>query len=148
LTRLVGHREPAQVYAWVAVALVLLLLPFVGLIADAGQLFLEQSALQRLADGAARTGAMGLDIAATRTSPGSCPRLDPRAAREAASSYLAREPGITSQIEVSPDAVGVEVQRPVRASILEFYGAGRRTLVARSVAHPRAGIQGARAECG
>jgi uncharacterized membrane protein len=90
----VRQRHSAQVLVWVAVMLPLVFLPIIGLAMDAGAVFDARRGLQNVADGAARVGAMQLDVPAIRR--GDPVQLTPGAAEAAARDYLS---------QVRPDAL-------------------------------------------
>lgn len=140
------RREPAQVYTWTAVLLGLLL-AFGGLVADASRAFIGRATLQRLADAAARAGALEVDEAALRAAPDACPRLNVARAEEAAARYLAAQSHVDGRVEATTDAVAVEARRQQPTTLLALFGAGPVELRARAVARPRAGIEAARTEC-
>src|SRR5947199_10868905 len=92
-----AHAHPAaprgagQVIVWVAVMLPLFF-SVVGLAIDAGSVFAARRELQNATDGAARAGAMQLDIDVYRQSSGENLVLDGATARQIAAEYLADEP--------------------------------------------------------
>lgn len=133
-------------YVW-TLAAGLFLLALGGILADGGALFLRHADALRLASGAAHAGAMQLDVARLRASPEACPRLDPVAARAAAERYLAGNRDIAVAVEVTPDAVPVEVRSTVRPALLNLFGARSLDVRERAVARPRAGTDSLRGEC-
>jgi uncharacterized membrane protein len=140
------QRASAQVYTWTAVS-ILLLLVFGGIVADAGRLFVQRVAIHRLADAAARAGAMEINEAAMRANPEACPHLDTNAARAAAERHLSSARDLNSRVEATDEVVGVEVQRQVETTILGLFGTAHVELRARAFARPRAGVSAAREEC-
>ena len=124
------------------VAVVMLgLLAITALVIDGGVMFAARRDLQGLADGAARAGAMSLDLTALRS--GDAVRLDPDAARAAAVDYL-RTSGFTGHSDVSVDTLRVTVDLMQHRPTVMMGLLGIRTVrtEAHSVARPRAGIEG------
>lgn len=124
------------------VAVVLMgLLAITALVIDGGLLFAERRDLQGLADGAARAGAMSLDIAGLRDQD--AVRLEPDAARQAARDYL-RAAGFDGHVSVAADTLRVTVElvqdRPT--VMMGLLGIRSVRTEAHSVARPRAGIDG------
>ena len=124
------------------VAVVMLgLLAITALVIDGGVMFAARRDLQGLADGAARAGAMSLDLTALRS--GDAVRLDPDAARAAAVDYL-RTSGFNGHSDVSVDTLRVTVDLMQDRPTVMMGLLGIRTVrtEAHSVARPRAGIEG------
>jgi Putative Flp pilus-assembly TadE/G-like len=123
------------------VAVMLLgLLAVAALVVDGGVLFAARRDLQGLADGAARAGAMAVDIETLRETEKV--RLAPVEAEVAAHEYLraVRYSGISS---VSADILSVTVHLSDTRSTLMMglLGVDSVEVEARSVARPRTGIE-------
>lgn len=135
------REAPGQVIVWVAVMLPLFL-SVVGLAIDAGSVFAARRELQNAADGAARAGAMQIDVDAYRQSSGENLVLDTAKARETAAEYLANEPAeVTASVEADRDWVQVEARRKVPTSFLALVGVTTVSISATTVAEPRYGIE-------
>lgn len=133
--------EPGQMLVWVAVMLPLFL-SVVGLAIDAGSVFAARRELQNVADGAARAGAMQIDIDAYRQSSGEKLALHPAKARQVAAEYVANEPAeVTVTIEADGNGVVVEARREVRTSFLQLVGVTTVRISATAPAAPRYGIE-------
>ena len=117
------HREePGQVIVWVAVMLPLFF-SVVGLAIDAGSVFAARRELQNATDGAARAGAMQLDIDVYRQSSGENLVLDATRARQIAADYLTDEPTeVTATVTADRDWIRVEARREVATSFLQLVG--------------------------
>lgn len=103
---------------WLA-ALLLFLLPLVGLVSDGGYLFAQDRLLQQLADGAARRGAEQLDVNAYRLGGGI--GLAVVAAEQAADDYVRQEdPGATGSVAADAAAVTVHLERRVPLHIFHL----------------------------
>jgi uncharacterized membrane protein len=126
---------------WVAVMLPLFL-SIVGLAIDAGSVFAARRELQNVADGAARAGAMQIDIEAYRQSSGENLVLDQTKARQVAAEYVANEPvQVTATIEADGNGVFVEARREVPTSFLQLVGVTAVEISATAPAQPRYGIE-------
>ena len=133
--------EPGQMLVWVAVMLPLFL-SVVGLAIDGGSVFAARRELQNVADGAARAGAMQIDIDAYRQSSGEKLALDPAKARQVAAEYVANGPAeVTVTIEADGNGVVVEARREVRTSFLQLVGVTTVRISATAPAAPRYGIE-------
>ena len=138
--RRLRQAEPGQMLVWVAVMLPLFL-SVVGLAIDAGSVFAARRELQNVADGAARAGAMQIDIDAYRQSSDKLV-LDQAKARQAAAEYVANEPAeVTATIEADGNGVLVEARREVPTSFLQLVGVTTVRISATAPAQPRYGIE-------
>ena len=138
--RAAGLHRDRRGSASVMVALLLLGLAAVsGLVADGGMVLAERRALQNLADAAAASGAMQLDVAAYR-GPGAPVALDAAAARRAAQARLGAAPGLSVRVRASGERVSVGVERSVRLTFLRLLGLGGVAVSAASEAEPRWGV--------
>ena len=137
LRRRLGRQDGA-VLVLVAVTMVGLLAT-AGLVADAGIAFAQRRNLQSLADGAARTGAMSIDLNALRRSNGIA--LDPAAASSAVRSYL-RTHGFAGTTAVSSNSTTVSVTLSMAQPtvLMKLFGIGSVFLRVHARAHPRYGI--------
>jgi uncharacterized membrane protein len=140
-----GHRQPAQALALTALLLGLVLLPLVGLAIDAEILFSAHRRLEMLADGAARVGAMQLDLAASYARQRAT--LDPMRAEVAAEAYLQQTAGITGMAQADVDHIEVRTERDVELGFGHFWGRGQQHVVATAVAVPCEGIAQAEDPC-
>jgi Flp pilus assembly protein TadG len=124
------------------VAVMLLgLLAVAALVVDGGVLFAAKRDLQGLADGAARSGAMAVDVETLRETEDV--RLDPEDAEAAASAYL-HAAGFGGTSSVSADILSVTVHlSDARPTVLMgLLGIDSVSVEARSIASPRTGIEG------
>jgi uncharacterized membrane protein len=122
------------------VAVMLLgLLAVTALVVDEGVIFAARRDLQGLADGAARAGAMALDVETLRETEEV--RLDPQEAEATASAYL-RAAGFAGGSSVSADILSVTVHlSDARSTVMMgLLGVDSVQVEARSVARPRTGI--------
>ena len=125
---------------WVAVMLPFFL-SIVGLAIDAGIVFAARRELQNVADGAARAGAMQIDIDAYRRSSDRLV-LDETKARQAAAEYVSNEPAeVSATIEADSNRVVVEASREVPTSFLQLVGVMTVRISAKVPAVPRYGIE-------
>ena len=128
-----GARE-GQALLWTAV-----LLPFFlalsGLAIDGATVFAARRGCQAVADGAARAGAMELDIATYRQSDGDEALLDPALAGRAAADYLGLRDWSDATIAAEPRGVTVVAGRTVPLGLMRLFGHGtvRVTAVGRAV---------------
>jgi uncharacterized membrane protein len=133
------RNESGAVAPLVAVML-LGLLAIAALVVDGGILFAARRDLQGLADGAARAGAMAVDVDTLRETEQV--RLEPEAAEAAASAYL-QATGFVGTASVSADILSVTVHlsdaRPT--VMMGLLGVDNVHVEARSVARPRTGIE-------
>ena len=106
---------------------------------DGGILFAARRDLQGLADGAARAGAMAVDVETLRKIEEV--RLDPQEAETAARAYLASI-GFGGTASVTADTVSVSVHLSAARStvMIGLVGVESVAVEARSVARPRTGI--------
>lgn len=108
------RRSLAQALIWFTLMLPLFV-SVAGLAIDGGVLLASRRQLQSVADGAARAGATRLDQVKLRGSGGADVQLDPAAARDATSKYLADRLAhdlvwpTTPQIRIDVDARQVRV---------------------------------------
>jgi Flp pilus assembly protein TadG len=125
---------------WVA-----LMLPFflsvIGLAIDGGLAFNARRELQNVADGAARAGAMQIDLGTYRATSGTTIVLDPGRARAAADAYLA-ESGLPflAAVESDVERVVVHVQTEVPTAFLRVVGIRQVRISATAPAEVRYGI--------
>jgi uncharacterized membrane protein len=122
------------------VAVMLLgLLAVAALVVDGGVLFAARRDLQGLADGAARAGAMAVDVETLRETEEV--RLNPQEAEAAVSAYL-QAAGFGGDSSVSADILSVTVHlSDVRSTVMMgLLGVDSVKVKARSVARPRTGI--------
>jgi uncharacterized membrane protein len=123
------------------VAVMLLgLLAIAALVVDGGVLFAARRDLQGLADGAARAGAMAVDVVTLRETEKV--RLEPQEAEAAASAYL-EATGFRGTSSVSADILSVTVHlSDARSTVMMgLLGVDSVQVEARSVARPRTGIE-------
>jgi Flp pilus assembly protein TadG len=117
------------------------LLAVLGLVVDGGIVFDSRRELQNVADGAARVGAMQVDIDAYRRSDGQKVVLSESAAEEAAREYLARESAeVRTLVEAELEFVIVRVQRDVSLAFLSLAGFDTVEIEAVATAHIRYGV--------
>lgn len=117
------------------------LLVMVGLVIDAGLLLTARRDLQGIADGAARAGAMAIDIARLRASGGREVSIDPGAAHSEAESYLS-EIGYGGKVRItsSGEEVSVQLQEQRRTVLMGIAGIRYVEVRASSTARPKSGI--------
>jgi uncharacterized membrane protein len=139
---MVGRRgdESGAVAPLLAVML-LGLLAVAALVVDGGVLFAARRDLQGLADGAARAGAMAVDVERLRETEEV--RLDRGDAEAAASAYL-QAAGFGGTSSVSADILSVTVHlSDARSTVMMgLLGVDSVQVEARGVARPRTGIEG------
>ena len=126
----------------------LLFLPIVGLSIDAGQLFDARRDLQNIADGAARSGGMQIDLDRLHELNGGDGRvrLNSTQATNAANDYLdqahipnnPRDRSVS--VEGDGDRIVVTVRRQVQPSFLRLAHVGPVRIQATSTAAPCAGL--------
>jgi hypothetical protein len=116
------------------------LLAVAALVIDGGVLFAARRDLQRMADGAARAGAMAVDEELLRED--STVRLDPADARAAAARYLDAA-GFAGDAQIDADMLSVTVDlhdsRPTL--MMGLLGVPDVAVAAHAVARPRVGIE-------
>lgn len=136
-----NRRESGQAIVWIA-AMMPVFISFVGLVIDAGVVFNAKRELQNLADGAARTGAIQLDVARYRETSGATVALDPAKARLAAAEEVAFRASSDWDWQIGADAraVVVKVSRPVRTAFIRIIGINTVPVGATALAQVRAGI--------
>ena len=134
-----SRAESGAVAPLVAVML-LGLLAVAALVVDGGVLFAARRDLQGLADGAARAGAMAVDVETLRETEKV--RLTPVDAEAAANEYI-RAAGYSGTSSVSADILSVTVYlsdaRPT--VMMGLLGVDSVQVKARGVARPRTGIE-------
>jgi uncharacterized membrane protein len=132
--------DEGGVVAPLVTVIMLGLLAITALVIDGGVLFAGRRSLQALADGAARAGAMQLDLAALRGKDRVV--LDPGDAEHAARRYL-QAAGFEGEVTVNTDTLGVTVDLAESRATVLMGLVGVRTMrtEARAVARPRAGIE-------
>jgi hypothetical protein len=113
----VSQRARAQVIVWVAIMVPLLFLPIVGLSIDAGVMFDARRSLQNVADGAARVGAMEINVSNTGEV-----HIVERPAHDAVVDYLGlvHFSGEEPDIDTRNDRVLVRLSRRQRTSFLRL----------------------------
>lgn len=129
-----------QAIVWVAVMLPLFL-AVVGLAIDGGVLFDNQRALQNVADGAARAGAMQIDQNTYRSSSGQTVVLDQASAQQTALQYVTDQGApISASVTTDPQHVVVTASRSVSTSFLRIVGITSMTILATATAGVQHGI--------
>lgn len=138
MARLKLRAESGAVAPLVAVML-LGLLAVTALVVDGGVLFAARRDLQGLADGAARAGAMAVDVDTLRED--GAVRLDPQEAQTAAHGYL-QAAGFSGISSVSADILSMTVHLSEARStvMMGLLGVESMHVEALSVARPRTGI--------
>ncbi len=133
--------QRGQVTVLVAV-MALGLLALVGLVADGGSLFAARRDLQGLADGAARSGAMAVDLDILRNSGGSRIVLSPSLARDRAERHLDSS-GFEGSVEVETTqrTVMVRLSEQEPTGFLRIVGVTTFGVTASATASPRHGIE-------
>ncbi len=133
-----GREESGSVAPLVAVMLIGLL-AVTALVVDGGVLFAARRDLQGLADGAARAGAMAVDVAKLRQTERV--RLDPAGAEAAARQYLDAA-GFTGTSTIHADILSVTVHLSETRStvMMGLLGVRGVRVEADAVARPRTGI--------
>jgi Flp pilus assembly protein TadG len=111
----------------------------IGLVLDAGLAIRDWNIAHAQAAAAARTGAAQIDLAAYRA--GQPLRLDPTAARAAATQYL-RASHLDGTVTVAANRVTVTVTRRTRTQLLGLIGIRALTETATVVATPLHGVTG------
>jgi Flp pilus assembly protein TadG len=136
-------RDEGGQVAVLVVVMALGLMAMAGLVADGGSLFAARRNLQALADGAARAGAMAIDVGEFRSSGGTVVRLDPAAARRRAEAYLGTTGfGGSAQVEADQQTVTVRVMEQQSTTfLLRVVGVRSPWVSATSTARPRHGIE-------
>jgi uncharacterized membrane protein len=132
-------REESGSVAPLTVVMILGLLAVAALVVDGGVLFAARRDLQGLADGAARAGAMAVDIETLRDTERV--RLDPEEAEEAARLYLAAA-GFRGASIIDADILRVTVHLTETRSTVMMGLLGVRSVgvEAHAVGRPRTGI--------
>lgn len=134
-------REAGQALVLVAMLLVGLM-AVAGLAVDGGILFAQRRSLQNVADAAALAGAMQIDEDAYRAAGAVV--LDPAAAEQAATAYLANGGDLDYSVAASATGVEVNVSREAGTGFLRLIGIASMSIRARARAEARHGIQAAR----
>jgi Flp pilus assembly protein TadG len=133
-----GARE-GQALLWAAV-----MLPFflgvIGLAIDGAAVFAARRSCQAVADGAARAGAMELDVGQYRESDGATVLLDPALAGQAAEDYLARRGWADAAVAAGRDGVTVVAGRTVSLGLMRLFGRESVRVTATGRAVPYHGI--------
>ena len=151
-------RQRGQLMVWFAVMLPMVFLPILGLMIDAGFVFNARRDLQEIADGAARTGGMEIDVARVqgldpKQGEDGKVRLDPQKAHDAAAQYLVdagNPPGqINDDIDVDKDGrwIVVTARRDVKPTFLSLLHAPTIHMQAQGEAQPCAGVTESDAQC-
>ncbi len=132
-------REESGSVAPLTAVMLLGLLAMTALVVDGGVLFAARRDLQGLADGAARAGAMAVDIDTLRQNE--LVRLDPGEAEKAARQYLSAA-GFTGLSSIHADILRVTVHLSDTRSTVMMGLLGVRTVgvEAHAMARPRTGI--------
>jgi uncharacterized membrane protein len=133
-------RNESGVVAPLVATMLLGLLAVAALVVDGGMLFAARRDLQGLADGAARAGAMAVDIETLRES--GKVRLTPADAEAAAHEYL-RTAGFPGTSSVSADILSVAIHlSDARSTVMMgLLGIDGVRVEARALARPRTGIE-------
>src|SRR6266511_3888527 len=132
-------RDDSGSVAPLTAVMLLGLLAVMALVVDGGVLFAGRRDLQGLADGAARAGAMAVDIAKLRQTERV--RLDPAGAEAAARRYLGAA-GFTDTSTIHADILSVTVHLSEARStvMMGLLGVRGVRVEADAVARPRTGI--------
>jgi Flp pilus assembly protein TadG len=133
--------EAGQALVWAAVTLPFLFIPMVGLVIDGGVVLNARRDLQNVADAAARSGAMQVDVGAYRASAGTTLVLDQPAARRAATAYLAAQRDVSGTVRTDARRVVVEVNRDVATVFLRIAGIDAVRIGAVAPAEARMGVE-------
>ena len=128
-----------QAIGWVAVMLPVFLL-IIGLAIDGATVFAARRDAQNVADGAARAGAMEIDIALLRRSDGRLVRVDPPLAREEALRYLALQRWADATVIAEETGVTVTAGQTVELGLMRLAGFGSVRISATGRATPFSGI--------
>lgn len=128
-----GARE-GQALLWAAIMLPFFL-ALLGLAIDGTMVFAARRGCQAVADGAARAGAMELDVAAYRQSDGEAALLDPALAGRAAADYLGLRGWSDAAVTAGPRGVTVVAGQTVPLGLMRLFGRGsvRVTAIGRAV---------------
>ena len=129
--RLTGDRGDAIIWG-IGIAVVGLLL--IGVVLDGGNAMAAKVRAWDLAQQAARAGANQLDLTALREH--GQVRLDPDAAKAAATQFLNNRPGITATVSATAAEVTVTVSRSEPTLLLDAIGIGTITVTATARAAP------------
>jgi len=120
------------------------MLPFflalIGLAIDGAAVFAARRGCQAVADGAARAGAMELDIALYRRSDGDQALLDPALAGRAAVDYLGLRGWPDAAVAAEPHGVTVIAGQTVPLGLMRLFGHGSVRVTAVGYAVPYHGI--------
>jgi uncharacterized membrane protein len=133
-------RDERGVVAPLVAVMLIGLLGIAALVIDGGVLFAARRDLQGLADGAARAGAMNVNVDSLRS--GGQVVLEPEGAEGAARDYL-QAAGFDGDIAVTADTTGVSVDLAQDRQTVLMGLLGVRTVrtEAHAVARPRSGIE-------
>ncbi len=136
----IAWRQHGQALAWFVVVLPLFL-SIVGLAIDGEAVLRAHRRAQGAADGAARTGVGHVQIGHARSVPDAQDVLDPSAARQAASDYIAAVyPDLQVTTQADEQHLAVIVRQPVTPTFLQLLHVSTVQIEARSNARPRGGI--------
>jgi len=132
-------RDDSGSVAPLTAVMLLGLLAVMALVVDGGVLFAARRDLQGLADGAARAGAMAVDIAKLRETE--LVRLDPQEAEQAVRQYL-HAAGFNGTSTIHADILSVTVHLSETRStvMMGLLGVRNVRVEADAVARPRTGI--------
>jgi Flp pilus assembly protein TadG len=140
MSRVAGRRDRAQAIAWFVVMLPLFL-SVIGLAIDGDAVLRAHRRAQGAADGAARTGATRVQVGHSRAVPGAPDVLDPSAAQNAATSYIAQVyPDLQVSAAADEQHVVVIVTQQVAPTFLLLVHISTVPVQARAEAGPRGGI--------
>lgn len=121
--------------ALIVLVFLLFIVALIGLVSDGGQTLAQRRDLQGLADGAARAGGAALDQTALVSSGSAL--IDPTAARQAISQYLAAANYTGSdQIDATTTQVTVALTQSYPLTFDQFVGIPSVTLHASSLSAP------------
>lgn len=133
-------RDESGAVAPLMIVMLLGLVAVAALVVDGGVLFAARRDLQGLADGAARAGAMAVDVDLLRETEDV--RLEPADAQAAAHSYLAAA-GFGGSASVRADILSVTVHLSEARStvMMGLLGVDDVQVEAQGIARPRTGIE-------
>jgi uncharacterized membrane protein len=137
--RRAGERGAASV---VIIGALLIGLAFVGLAVDGARMFTARRDLQNVADAAALAGAGEVDEVVYRDTGGDRVVLDATRARAAVDRVLAASglpAGTAVAVQVEPDRVRVNVERPVPTTFLRIVSLREQRIGASASASPQTG---------
>jgi Flp pilus assembly protein TadG len=135
-----SRRDRAQAIVWFVLMLPLFL-SVIGLSIDGQAVLRAHRRAQGAADGAARTGAIHVQVGHSRAEPGAPDVLNPSAAQNAAASYIARVyPDLQVSVAANEQHVVVVVTQQVAPTFLQLAHVSTVPVQARAEAGPRGGI--------